>query len=237
MLCPVSKPALGQHSGPTPTSMGIAVLRQTVKVPRSRDTSGSLLIRDVEVQAAACRDRVDQGLQLWGRGRLGPCLPPALQCDPGGSQARTARSAHGQDGAGGGMAARGPPLSTAGLWPRCGTIVLRRVFAEPGVPAEAERAVDQGLAPADGGVGADLEVGPAQLVFDLFVALLDPVPDAVDPGDLGQVRRRVSAGGLARAASRGLPGRGRFVARYQVAFCGRVPGSLAVRRPAAIPTR
>ena len=28
--------------------------------------------RDVEVQAAACRDRVDQGLQLPGRGRLGP---------------------------------------------------------------------------------------------------------------------------------------------------------------------
>ena len=25
-------------------------------------SSGSLLIRDVEVQAAACRDRVDQGL-------------------------------------------------------------------------------------------------------------------------------------------------------------------------------
>ena len=32
--------------------------------------SGSLLIRDVEVQAAACRDRADQGLQLRGRGRI-----------------------------------------------------------------------------------------------------------------------------------------------------------------------
>src|SRR5262249_42673473 len=46
--------------------------------------SGSLLIRDVEVQAAACCYRVDQGLQLWWRGRLGPCWPPALQGDPGG---------------------------------------------------------------------------------------------------------------------------------------------------------
>jgi len=33
----------------------------------------------------------------------------------------------------------------------------------------------------DRGVGADLEVGPAELVFGLFVALFNPVPDAVDP--------------------------------------------------------
>jgi hypothetical protein len=33
---------------------------------------------------AACRDRVDQGLQLRRRGRLGPCGPPALQHGPGG---------------------------------------------------------------------------------------------------------------------------------------------------------
>jgi hypothetical protein len=58
-----------------------------------RHTGGRLLIRDVEVQAAACRNRTDQGLQLAERGRLGPCGPPALQCDPGESQARTARSA------------------------------------------------------------------------------------------------------------------------------------------------
>ena len=38
-------------------------------------------------------------------------------------------------------------------------------MVEPGVPAEAERAVDQHLVPADGDVGADLEVGPAQLVL------------------------------------------------------------------------
>ena len=41
--------------------------------------NGSLLTMDVEVQAAACRYRVDQGLQLWRRGRIRPCCPPALQ--------------------------------------------------------------------------------------------------------------------------------------------------------------
>ena len=40
--------------------------------------NGGLLGWDVEVQAAACRDRVDQGLHLRRRGRLGPCSPPAL---------------------------------------------------------------------------------------------------------------------------------------------------------------
>src|SRR6266566_3862123 len=91
----------------------------------------------------------------------------------GESQARTARSARGQDGGGGGTASRGPPLSAAGLWLRCRVIVPRRVIGEPGGPAEAERAVDQDLVAADGEVGADLEVGPAELVFDLLAALLD----------------------------------------------------------------
>src|ERR1019366_448370 len=125
---------------------------------------------------------------------------------------------------GGGWLVCGPPLSAAGFWPRSRNVLLR-VISEPGGPAEAEGAVDQGLVAADGGVGADLEVGPAQLVLDLFVALLDPVPDAVDPGDLGQVRRRVNAGGLARAAWPGQVG-------------GQVPGGLVrqgarVRRPRA----
>jgi hypothetical protein len=43
--------------------------------------------------------------------------------------------------------------------------VLRRVISEPGGPAEAERAVDQRLVPADRDIGADLEVGPAQLIL------------------------------------------------------------------------
>jgi hypothetical protein len=46
-------------------------------------------------------------------------------------------------------------------------------MVEPGVPAEAERAVDQHLVPADRDIGADLEIGPAQLVLDLLVTLLD----------------------------------------------------------------
>jgi hypothetical protein len=54
-------------------------------------------------------------------------------------------------------------------------------------------AVDQGLVAADGDVGADLEVGPAQFVLDLLAALPGPVPDPVDPHDLGQARRRVRA--------------------------------------------
>ena len=91
----------------------------------------------------------------------------------GESQARTARSARGQDGAGSGAAACGPPLSAAGFRPRNRSIRLRRVIGEPGGPAEAERAVDQGLVAADRDIGADLEVGPAQLVLDLLIALLD----------------------------------------------------------------
>src|SRR5438876_334999 len=135
-------------------------------------TNGRLLIRDVEVQAAACRDRVDQGLQRRRWGRFGPCGPPALQRDPGESQARTARSARGQDGASGGPAACGPPLSAAGFRPRSCRFARCRMGG-PGVPAEAERAVDQHLVATDGDVGADLEVGPAELVLDLLVALLD----------------------------------------------------------------
>ena len=91
----------------------------------------------------------------------------------GESQARTARSARGQDGAGGGTAAREPPLSAAGFRLRRRSLAWRGVVAEPGSPAEGECAVDQGLVAADREVGADLEVGPAQLVFDLLVALLD----------------------------------------------------------------
>ena len=50
--------------------------------------------------------------------------------------------------------------------------------------------------------------------FEVLVALLDPVPDAVDPHDLGQVRRRVRAVCLARPAGPGQVG-------------GQVPGGLA----------
>src|SRR6266702_8256123 len=79
-------------------------------------------------------------------------------------------------------------------------------MGEPGVPAEAEGAVDQDLVAADGEVGADLEVSPAELVLDLLVALLDPVADGVDPGDLGQAGGGVGAAGLAGAAGPGQVG-------------------------------
>jgi len=51
----------GLEQGPGP---------QTKGTRHRRPASGSLLITDVEVQAAACRDRVDQGLQLRGSGAL-----------------------------------------------------------------------------------------------------------------------------------------------------------------------
>jgi hypothetical protein len=49
----------------------------------------------------------------------------------GESQARTARSARGQDGAGG-TAACSPPLSAAGFRLRCHVVVVRWVISEPG---------------------------------------------------------------------------------------------------------
>ena len=76
-LSPVS-PDTREHDGKRP-----GALSRTGREHGKR-LSGSPLIRDVEVQAAACRDRADQGLQLRRRGRLGPCGPPALQHGPGG---------------------------------------------------------------------------------------------------------------------------------------------------------
>src|SRR5579859_4939421 len=85
-------------------------------------------------------------------------------------------------------------------------------------PAERERAVDQGLVATDRGGGTNLEVGPAQLVFDLFVAWLDPVPDPLAPHHLGQVRCLVLAVGcVVRPAG-----------AWQVG--GQVPGCLVRQR-------
>ena len=106
-----------------------------------------------------------------GGGALDHAVHQRCRTVHGVSQARTARSARGQDRAGAG-AAGGPPLSVAGLcgWQRGGRGAGR---GGPGGPAEAERAADQDLVAADRDVGADLEIGPAQLVLDLRIALLN----------------------------------------------------------------
>ena len=111
------------------------------------------------------------------------------------SQERMARKALGQQGGWGWWGKTGPPL-----WPLVGARVRRggiqgSGWGEPLVPAEGEGAVDQGLVAADGAGRADLEVGPAEFVLDLFVALLDSRPQAVEADDLGEVGRRVRAGG------------------------------------------
>src|ERR1700691_4119982 len=109
-----------------------------------------------------------------GGGAFGHAVHQRRSAIHGARQARTARSARGQDGGGWfGAAGAGPPLSAVGVWRwrRGGG----RGMGEPGVPAEAERAVDEHLVAADRDVGAHLEVGPAQLVLDLLVRLLDPV--------------------------------------------------------------
>jgi hypothetical protein len=111
-----------------------------------------------------------------------------------GSQARTARSAA-QDGVGGGRTAHGPSLRGRALARSC-NIVRRRVPVNQ-VPrqkqnAQLTKAWCQRIAVAK----RTWEVGPAQLILDPLIALLGPVPNLVDPGDVGQVRRRMDAGGL-----------------------------------------
>src|SRR5512133_1141149 len=93
------------------------------------------------------------------------------------SQARTARSATGQElltaGSASMPARRGPPRGRRSGGLGVGRGGLGRLLGEDGLPAEAERTTDQCPMPADGPVRADLEVGPAELAFDLLVALLD----------------------------------------------------------------
>ena len=100
-----------------------------------------------------------------------------------------------------------PPLNVgvtrcSGWGSRC-----RRV-GEPGRLGEAERAQDRGLVATDGQVGADLEVGPAEFVLDLFVALFDPVPQPVQAQQFGQVGGWVwcvaAAGGIVRTTGSAL---------------------------------
>src|SRR3954470_15133429 len=85
-----------------------------------------------------------------------------------------------------------PPLSTAGRSGLCagrGADCWWRV-GDPGLPTETERAAHQRVVAADRGGRAPLEGAPAYFVFDLFVALLDPVAQPVAAHPLGQVGRQ-----------------------------------------------
>ena len=65
-------------------------------------------------------------------------------------------------------------------------------------PAEGERAAHQRPVAADGTVAAHHEVGPAQFILHLLVALLDPVAQAVQARDRLVVRYQVVNSGKAR---------------------------------------
>jgi hypothetical protein len=161
---------------------------------------------------------VKQHLELPRRGAGDHDRQQRCNTVHGVSQARTARNAAGHDRRTAGfarMTSRLRPPRGRG----CGLGVgwrlrLGRVVGQEGLPAERER--DQRPVPTDGPVAADLEVGPAELAFDLLVALLNP---------LRSPYRRTTSARLACWA-RGEEGRGRLVSRYQLLIPGRLPGSV-----------
>ena len=132
-----------------------------------------------------------------------------------------------------------PPARPSGR-PGAGAVPVGGVLGEEGLPAEAERAAHQRPVPADGPVGADLEVGPAELAFDLLVALLDPVAQPVQAHDLGQVGRLGAAAGGSGQVGQQVPGavrRAAWPGRWwppPAAAAGPGPSRQAGRRP---PTR
>src|SRR5438309_5716467 len=111
----------------------------------------------------------------------------------GSSHARTARSATGHERCGrvGCMVAifSPTPVLRGSRICLCWLVSLRPGLALV-VPAEGEGAADQGPVPPDGSIGAHLVVAPAQCPLCLLVALLHPVPQAVQADDLGHVSRR-----------------------------------------------
>src|SRR5215217_4812038 len=72
-----------------------------------------------------------------------------------------------------------------GLW--CRIHEHRRLLSGVRPPAETEGAQYQLPVPSDGMVAPDLEVGEAQLSLDLPVALLHPLPQAVESYHLRQI--------------------------------------------------
>jgi len=95
------------------------------------------------------------------------------------------------------------------------------LLGEPRLPAKRESTADQLPVASDRTIAAHHEVRPAQFLLDLFVALLDPVPQSVQPHDLRQ-----AAGAWDESAARCEPGHGRLVVRYQVLIAGSVAGSV-----------
>ena len=107
----------------------------------------------------------------------------------GESQARIARSARGQDGAGGGTAVSEPPLSAAGHGLRC-PVMLRRVFSEPGKarrttvqePAQLSLLPDQVPAPPSqlaSQLPAPIAQAAAAIVARLIIQVAQPGSPAV----------------------------------------------------------
>lgn len=70
----------------------------------------------------------------------------------------------------------------AGRWPL-------PLAGEVRLPTVGEGAADQVPVAADGHVRPHHEVGPAQLLLDLLVALLHPIPQTIQPHYLSQVGR------------------------------------------------
>ncbi|BDH51715.1 predicted protein [Streptomyces albidoflavus] len=93
-------------------------------------------------------------------------------------------------------------------------------------------------------VGADLDIGPAAFVLDLYVALLDLRRQPEQPDDLGEVGGRVLAMGrrhfwlvqasLGRKAQE-LGGKGAFVEVGQAPICARLVSSEAALAAAQCP--
>lgn len=134
--------------------------------PAPTVVTGSSSNPALEVNAVSGGARVDQGLELGGWVLVRPGLPPSVEGDGGVSQERMARKALGQQGCWGWWCPVGPPL-----WPLFACWHQGPGWGKPLVPAEGGGAVDEGLVAADGEVGADLEVSPAEFVLDLLVAL------------------------------------------------------------------
>src|SRR5579859_4767203 len=102
----------------------------------------------------------------------------------GSSHARTARSAAGHERCGRGcgvVAVFFPARVLGGSGVRFGWLVAAWTGTALVIPAEGEGAADQVPVAPDGTITSHLIVTPAQRPFGLLVALLDPVPQAIQP--------------------------------------------------------